>query len=160
MRVGFHWPKIITARARKPKPATPFSNFHSLTPAVMYTMTAQTAQQTGDQHAGIAHLVDVDTHGVRRLRMLAAGHEAAGRTGSCTAAHRRSPAAMTAMQHEPVELKAADVHKKRLFDIDVAEWRTTRWQTSSAVLMALTMTRSPLRCPAGSWPYPPASDPP
>ena len=38
MRVGFHWPKIITARARKPKPATPFSNFHSLTPAMIYTM--------------------------------------------------------------------------------------------------------------------------
>ena len=38
MRVGFHWPKIITAKAKKPKPATPFSNFHSLTPAVIYTM--------------------------------------------------------------------------------------------------------------------------
>ena len=38
LRVGFHCPKIMTARARKPKPATPFSNFHSLTPAVIYTM--------------------------------------------------------------------------------------------------------------------------
>ena len=36
--VGFHWPNIITARERKPKPATPYSNFHSLTPQVMYTM--------------------------------------------------------------------------------------------------------------------------
>ena len=36
MRCGFHWPKIITARARKPKPATPTSNFHSETAAVMY----------------------------------------------------------------------------------------------------------------------------
>lgn len=32
---GLHCPKIITASARNPKPATPFSNFHSLTPAVM-----------------------------------------------------------------------------------------------------------------------------
>ena len=35
MRPGFHWPKIMTASARKPKPATPFSNFHSETPARM-----------------------------------------------------------------------------------------------------------------------------
>ena len=35
MYFGFHCPKIITASARKPKPATPFSNFHSETPAVM-----------------------------------------------------------------------------------------------------------------------------
>ena len=35
---GCHAPKIMTASARKPKPATPFSNFHTLTPAVMYTM--------------------------------------------------------------------------------------------------------------------------
>ena len=35
MYCGFHCPKIITASARKPKPATPTSNFHSETPAVM-----------------------------------------------------------------------------------------------------------------------------
>ena len=35
---GFYWPKIITARDRKPKPATPYSNRHSETPAVMKTM--------------------------------------------------------------------------------------------------------------------------
>ena len=38
MRVGFHWPKIITASDRKPKPATPYSKRHSDTPAVMNTM--------------------------------------------------------------------------------------------------------------------------
>ena len=38
MRVGFHWPKIMTARDRKPKPATPYSNRHSETPAVMNTI--------------------------------------------------------------------------------------------------------------------------
>ncbi len=38
MRWGFHWPKIMTARDRKPKPATPYSNRHSETPAVMNTM--------------------------------------------------------------------------------------------------------------------------
>ena len=36
---GFHWPKIITARARKPKTGhAVFQNFHSLTPAMIYTM--------------------------------------------------------------------------------------------------------------------------
>ena len=38
IRFGFHCPKIITASARNPKPATPFSNFYSETPAVMYTI--------------------------------------------------------------------------------------------------------------------------
>ena len=75
MRWGFHWPKIITARDRKPKPATPYSNRHSDTPAVMNTMPPKPPKQTGDQHTGPAHLIDVDTHAVRRLRMLAAGHE-------------------------------------------------------------------------------------
>ena len=32
---------------------------------------AQTAQHAGDQHAGVAHPVDIDAHGVRRLGMLA-----------------------------------------------------------------------------------------
>ena len=38
MRWGFHCPKIMTARDRKPKPATPYSKRHSETPAVMNTM--------------------------------------------------------------------------------------------------------------------------
>ena len=78
---GFHWPKIITARARKPKPATPFSNFHSLTPAMIYTMPPRPPSTPGDQYAGVAHPVDVDAHGIRCLGMLAAGAQPQAEAG-------------------------------------------------------------------------------
>ena len=32
---GFHWPKIMTASARKPMPATPTSKFHVCTAGTM-----------------------------------------------------------------------------------------------------------------------------
>ena len=38
MRNGFHWPKIMTARARKPAPDTPTSKFQLDTDGMMYAM--------------------------------------------------------------------------------------------------------------------------
>ena len=38
MRNGFHWPKIMTASARKPAPETPTSKFQLETDGMMYAM--------------------------------------------------------------------------------------------------------------------------
>ena len=43
--------------------------------------TADAAQETGDQHASVAHLVDIDAHRVRCLGMLAAGAQAQAKAG-------------------------------------------------------------------------------
>ena len=45
------------------------------------SQAADAAQEAGDHHAGVAHLVDVDAHGVRRLGMLAAGPHPQAKTG-------------------------------------------------------------------------------
>ena len=45
------------------------------------SQAANTAQETGDQHTGIAHAVDVDTNGIRCLGVLAAGAQAQAKAG-------------------------------------------------------------------------------
>ena len=78
---GFHWPKIITAMARKPAPATPTSKFQVWTGRHDVGQAADGTQCTGDDDACIAHLIDVDAHGVRCLRMLAAGTQTQAEAG-------------------------------------------------------------------------------
>ena len=43
--------------------------------------TADAAQETGDQHASVAHLIDIDAHRVRCLGMLATGAQAQAKAG-------------------------------------------------------------------------------
>ena len=81
---------------------------------------AQAAQHTGDQDAGPAHLIDVDAHGVRRLGMFAAGHEAQTEAG-LVQHHIGTDQQQQRHQHEPAELEGADVHHKRLLGAGVLD---------------------------------------
>ena len=73
MRVGFHWPKIITASARKPEAGHAVFKLPLADAGGDVDHAAQSAQDAGDQDARVAHLIDVDAHAVSRLGMLAAG---------------------------------------------------------------------------------------
>ena len=135
-------PKIITARARKPKPATPYSNRHTPTPAVMDTMPPTTAQEAGDQHTGIAHLVDVDTHGVRRLRMLTAGAQPQTEAGLVQQPRRPRSAACTVTSMNQFSSEPAHMNQQQVFrGAGVRRCRRTRrCRRMAAVFMAFTAT--------------------
>ena len=74
---------------------------------------ADAAKEAGDQHARPAHLVDVDAHAVRRLRMLAARHQAQTEAGLIEQDVGRGEQ-QRGHEHEPAELERAEIDGERL----------------------------------------------
>ena len=81
---------------------------------------AQTAQHTGDQHAGPAHLIYVDAHGVRCLRMLTTGHQPQAEAG-LVQQHIGRHKDHHGNDHEPVKLKITPAGNKGFFLLHILD---------------------------------------
>ena len=74
------------------------------------------AQHAGDQYAGIAHLVDVDAHGVRCLRMLAAGAQTQAEAG-LVQHDIADDEQHDAQRDKDAQLQTADAEQERLVGV-------------------------------------------
>ena len=81
---------------------------------------ADAAKEAGDQHARIAHLVDVDAHGVRCLRVLATGTQPQTEAG-LVQRHIGRDQAQHRHQHEPVQLEPAHMNQQQVFRAGVGD---------------------------------------
>ena len=73
--------------------------------------TADCAQCTGNDNTGIAHLVDIDAHRVRCLRMLAAGTQTQAKAG-LVQHHIADDQQNDAQRHKNAQLQPADAEQE------------------------------------------------
>ena len=97
---------------------------------------AQATQQTGDQNANVAHLINIDTNRVSCLRMLTACSQSQTGLG-LVQEHKRYSEADNCNQHKPAELKGTNTNDKEVFYMGIGDVRRNIITTGSCGIHSL-----------------------